>query len=258
MSKLKIAVLQYDIIWENALANQKKITDLINNAENADVYVLPEMFNTGFSNNVSDFAEEYNGATVLFMKNLAKSKNTAICGSIILSDKEKYYNSFLFVKPDGDIIRYDKRHLFKMGGEADMFTSGKNRVVYSYKGVRFLLQVCYDLRFPVWSRNRNDYDVIIYIANWPASRRYIYDTLLSARAIENQAYVIAANRIGEDGNGIKYDGGTSVFDFKGTKICNASDNIESFIYSDLHITDLKDFRDKFPAWQDADDFDIKL
>jgi predicted amidohydrolase len=258
MSKLKIAVLQYDIIWENHSKNIEKITKIIKNAEKADIYVLPEMFNTGFTNDVASMAEDFDGETILAIKNLAREQNAAICGSIILAEKGKYYNSFLFIKPDGDIIRYDKRHLFRMGGETDMFTQGTKRVICNYKGVRFLLQVCYDLRFPVWSRNKNDYDAIIYVANWPASRQEIYQTLLKARAIENQSLVIAANRVGTDENNINYVGGSCFIDAKGVvaKYCNP--NSEEIIYHDFDQAEQNKFRSSFPAWQDADDFSIIL
>ncbi len=258
MSKLDIAIIQSDIVWENPDENLVRVYEKISNAKQSDIYVLPEMFNTGFTNNVEKFAEKSDGKSVVFLKNLAKEKNAAICASLILSENNKYYNSFLFVKPDGEIIRYDKRHLFKMGGEADMFTGGLNRVVCNYKNVRFLLQICYDLRFPVWSRNRNDYDAIIYIANWPSSRQYIYDTLLSARAIENQSFVIATNRIGEDGNGISYDGGSCFIDAKGKTLIKTGDNREEIIYLVLDLEEQNKYRQNFSAWQDADQFEINI
>ncbi|MBN2776345.1 MAG: amidohydrolase [Bacteroidales bacterium] len=256
MSKLKIAVIQYDIVWENLSENIQRIIEIVKNSERADIYVLPEMFNTGFTNDVASMAENLDGDTISTIKNLAKEQNAAICGSIILNENDNYFNSFLFIKPDGEIVRYDKRHLFKMGGEADMFTKGNERVICNYKDVRFLLQVCYDLRFPVWSRNRNDYDAIIYIANWPASRQEIFKTLLKARAIENQALVIAANRIGTDGNNINYEGGSCFVDAKGVVVNACNQNSEEVIFHNFDLSWQNTFRKDFPAWQDADDFSI--
>lgn len=256
MSKIKIAVIQYDIVWENQDENIERITKIIKNAEKSDIYVLPEMFNTGFTNNVASAAEDLSGNSINAIKKIARERDAAICGSVILKENDNYYNSFLFVKPDGNVIRYDKRHLFKMGGEVDMFTKGSTRVICDYKGFRFLLQVCYDLRFPVWSRNKSDYDAIIYVANWPASRQDIYQTLLKARAIENQSLVIAANRVGTDENNINYVGGSCFVDAKGVvaKTCNT--NSEEIIYHDFDLAEQNKFRNSFPAWQDADDFSI--
>lgn len=256
MSKLKMAVVQHDIIWENPEKNLQLVSNIIKNAEHADVFVLPEMFNTGFSNNVNNMSEDINGNTVKTLKNIAKEKSAAICTSIILSEHNKFYNSFLFIKPDGDIIRYDKRHLFRMGGETDMFTPGKSRVVYNYKGVRFLLLVCYDLRFPVWSRNRNDYDAIIYVSSWPTTRRHAHDTLLKARAIENLSYVIGANRIGVDGNDLVYDGGSCIIDPKGYPIAEAKDNEQEVVFAEIDTDKQNKFRNSFTALRDADEFDI--
>ncbi|MDD2635060.1 MAG: amidohydrolase [Bacteroidales bacterium] len=258
MSKLKVAVIQHDIFWEDPEKNLQQVSKIIKNADHADVFVLPEMFNTGFSNNVNSTSEDINGNTIKTLKNLAKEKGAAICTSIILSEHNKFYNSFLFVKPDSDIIRYDKRHLFKMGGEADMFTAGKDRVVYNYKGVRFLLLVCYDLRFPAWSRNRNDYDAIIYVSSWPIVRRHAHDTLLKARAIENLSYVIGANRIGVDGNELVYDGGSCIIDPKGYPLAVANNNKQEVIYAEIDTETLNKFRNSFTALHDADEFEILI
>ncbi len=254
MSKIKVAVIQYDIVWENVDDNIKLVEEILQNSENADLYILPEMFNTGFTNKVKDFAEDLNGKTLSFMKNFAKQKNAAICGSMILVDKDKYYNSFLFVRPNGEITRYDKRHLFKMGGEADMFTQGKTRVVCEYKEFRFLLQVCYDLRFPVWSRSKDDYDAVIYIANWPGKRQYSFDTLAKARAIENLSYVLTSNRIGVDGKDIDYYGGSSIIDPKGKVIAETINNSQDIAYAYIDNEVVKNIRNNFTALQDADNF----
>ncbi|MDD4149915.1 MAG: nitrilase family protein [Bacteroidales bacterium] len=258
MNKLKIAVIQHDIVWEKPEENLQQVSNIIKSAEYADIFVLPEMFNTGFSNNVNDMAENINGDTIKGLKIIAKEKDAAICTSIILTEHNKFYNSFLFIKPDGDIIRYDKRHLFKMGGETDMFTPGKDRIVYNYKGVRFLLLVCYDLRFPVWSRNRNDYDAIIYVSSWPITRRHAHDTLLRARAIENLSHVIATNRIGIDGKNLVYDGGSCIIDPKGYPLAEAKNNEQEVIYAEIDINGQNKFRNSFTALEDADDFDISI
>lgn len=253
---MKISILQLDTFWHDKRRNLDVVERLVSQNSGSDIYVLPEMFATGFSNEVGKLGEPIDGMIVERMKKIAMQNDAAICGSLILEDSGKYYNSFLFVKPDGEIVRYDKRHLFRFGGEADMFSAGNNRVVVDYKGFRILLQVCYDLRFPVWCRNRNDYDMIFYIANWPDSRRSVFDTLVKARAIENQAFVVAVNRVGNDGVGLHYDGGSCIIDFKGEYIGQCTDNEECVITTDLKFEDLMAFRTKFPAWSDADEFHI--
>lgn len=253
---MKISILQLDTFWHDKQKNLDVVERMVSQNTGSDIYVLPEMFATGFSNEVEKLGEPIDGMIVSQMKKIASQNNVAICGSLILEDGGKYYNSFLFVKPEGGIVRYDKRHLFRFGGEADMFSAGENRVVVDYKGFRILLQVCYDLRFPVWSRNHNDYDMIFYIANWPDSRRKVFDTLVKARAIENQAFVVAVNRVGTDGADLNYDGGSCFVDFKGEYIRQCADNKECVQTADLNLEDLKAFREKFPAWRDADDFTI--
>ncbi len=253
---MRISILQLDTFWHDKRRNLDVVERLVSQNSGSDIYVLPEMFATGFSNEVGKLGEPIDGMIVAKMKDIATQHDAAICGSLILEDDGRYYNSFLFVKPDGEIVRYDKRHLFRFGGEADMFSAGNNRVVVDYKGFRILLQVCYDLRFPVWCRNRNDYDMIFYIANWPDSRRSVFDTLVKARAIENQAFVVAVNRVGNDGVGLHYDGGSCIIDFKGEYIGQCTDNEECVITTDLKFEDLMAFRTKFPAWSDADEFHI--
>ena len=254
---MRISLLQLDTVWKDKRANLDMILHKISENQGADIYVLPEMFATGFCNEVDELGEGIEENIVTTMKSLAENNGAAVCGSLILRNGAKHYNSFLFVKPDGEIIRYDKRHLFRFGGEADMFSQGENRVVVEYKGYRILLQVCYDLRFPVWSRNCNDYDVIFYVANWPDSRRKVFDTLLKARAIENQAYVVGVNRIGDDGMGLHYDGGSCIIDFKGEYVGRCPDGEEFVLTEKLDIDALRQFREKFPAWSDADEFSLQ-
>jgi predicted amidohydrolase len=213
------------------------------------------MFSTGFATEPEGVAER-DGSSLQWMKAMAGQLDAAVAGSVAVEVEGTYHNRLYFVKPDGNVTAYDKRHLFRFGGEADMFSQGENRVVVEHKGYRILLQVCYDLRFPVWSRNRNDYDVIFYVANWPDSRRKVFDTLLKARAIENQSYVIGVNRVGDDGNGLHYDGGSCIIDFKGEYVGRCPDNEEFVLTEKLDIEALRQFREKFPAWSDADEFSV--
>lgn len=255
--KMKISILQLDTFWENPQKNISIIEQKIAQNTGSDIYILPEMLNTGFSNNVANCGERIDGYTITELKKLTQRYNTAICGSLIIHEDNRFYNSFVFIKPDGEIIRYNKRHLFRFGGEAEMFTAGTERIVINYKGFRILPQICYDLRFPVWTRNHNDYDMIIYVANWPESRRFAFDTLLKARAIENQAYVLGVNRIGVDGSGLKYNGGSCILDFKGEYIQNCADNTECVVSANLEIEKLDEFKKKFPAWEDKDSFRLE-
>ncbi len=256
MKKLNITVFQNDTIWENPELNLKEIKHLILSNLGANLYILPEMFNTGFTSNVEEFAENEDGYTLKYIKEIAEISKAAICGSILLKKEGCYFNSFVFVKPDGQIIKYNKRHIFKIGMESELISSGTERVVVEYFGIRFLLQICYDLRFPVWSRNKDDYDVIIYVANWPASRRSAFDILLKARAIENIAYVIANNRIGRDGNNIYYNGGSQIINYKGEQLAVAIDNEKDIINMTIDLDELKEYKNIFPAHLDKDDFKI--
>jgi predicted amidohydrolase len=258
MSKLKITVIQTDIVWENPAENLKHYNKLILSQPGSDLYVLPEMLNTGFTDNTKDFAETSDGFTLESLREISRISGAAICGSLILTENDKNYNAFVFVRPDGSVTKYFKRHLFKYGGEAEMFSRGEERVVVDYLGFKILLQICYDLRFPVWSRNSDNYDAIIYVANWPASRRNIFDVLIKARAIENLAYVIACNRTGEDGKNIKYDGGSCIIDFKGEMLSYAGDNSDAVISVELDKDALKSFRKSFPALDDRDSFELKF
>jgi omega-amidase len=258
MSKIKITVLQTDIIWENPEENIKNINRLVLSQPGSDVYVLPEMFNTGFTDKAEEMAESDDGYTLERIKEISRISGAAICGSLILRNNGHNYNSFVFVKPDGSVTKYNKRHLFGYGGEAEMFTAGTERVVVEYLGWKILLQICYDLRFPVWSRNSDDYDLMIYVANWPSSRRKIHDILVRARAIENVSYLIACNRIGVDGKGISYNGGSTIIDFKGETVANVEDNVQNLITSELDKDEQNLFRKSFPALKDRDNFNLNI
>ena len=223
-------------------------------AGRVDLIVLPEMFTTGFCFDPShaEGVIDDGAETVAWMRRMAERYDAAVTGSVAVADGERYFNRMYFVRPDGCVEYYDKRHLFAMGGEADHYTAGHRRVVVGWRGVRILLQVCYDLRFPVFARSRGDYDMIVYAANWPTPRIAVWDTLLRARAIENQCYVVGVNRTGDDPWN-HYAGDSAVVDFKGTPLCEA-DASEGVFTARLDREALDRFRTKFPAWRDADDF----
>lgn len=257
MTNLTISLVQYDITWEDKYANRRKIENLIQQIESTDMIVLPEMFSTGFSMNVESMAEQVDGQTVVWLKKIAKEKDVAICGSIIIQENNQYFNRLLFVEPDGKINSYDKRHLFTMGNEQKYYTPGEKQLIVEFKGFRILPLVCYDLRFPVWSRNRGNFDLMIYVANWPAPRQKAWKTLLRARAIENQSYLVAVNRTGTDVNGIVYVGGSYTIDAKGKIIQQLSKNEEGIITEKYSLESLQRFRKHFPVLDDADQFSLE-
>lgn len=251
---LRITLLQTDIVWEDKQTNLRRFHERLCALRGmTEIIVLPETFSTGFSMNVSVLAEPTNGTTITTLKNWAKEFDIAIAGSYIAQDKGEYYNRGFFLMPDGQACFYDKRHLFRMGGEAEVFTSGNKRPIIHYRGWNILLQICYDLRFPVWSRNHNqEYDLALYVANWPASRRHVWDILLQARALENQCYVCGVNRIGSDGNGLFHNGGSILLSPKGETLASLSDDTEGVATATLDHASLTHFRQRFPVWQDAD------
>jgi omega-amidase len=260
---LKVAAFQTDLIWENPQENLRNFDALFAQAAPADLYVLPEMFTTGFTMNSFAFAENpQNSPTLSWMKAKAIEKKAAITGSLIIKENGSFYNRMVVVTPEGVVAEYDKRHLFRMGKENENYTQGNKRTVVKWKGFSILLQVCYDLRFPVWSRNAVDekgnflYDAILYVANWPNARAYAWDTLLQARAIENHAYTVGVNRVGQDENQLVYLGGTACFDFSGKQISKANDGETQIIYADWCKEKLTEFRKKFPVWMDADRFTL--
>lgn len=256
---MKVSILQTKLIWEDIEANFSSIEEQLSKVPaNTEIVVLPEMFTTGFSMKPEELAEGYPGKTVEWMQRMAKFKRTAITGSYIANVDGKYFNRMIFALPNGQVYVYDKRHLFRMAEEDKHYSAGGKRVVVTYKGWRILLQVCYDLRFPVWMRNRNDYDLIILVANFPERRRYAWNSLLVARAIENQCYVAACNRVGVDGNGYNHTGDSQVIDAKGTVVALATPNNNQIVTADLSMEALQSFRNDFPAHLDADDFELKL
>ncbi len=255
---MKVTIVQPDLSWENPDANFQHLSSLIEGSlPGSDLIVLPEMFSTGFSMNSEKLAETMNGPGVRWMRDLAASSDCAVAGSLIIKDKGKNYNRFVFVLPDGELFTYDKRHLFMMERENKFFTPGDRRVVVDYKGFKINLQICYDLRFPVWSRMQDlDYHAMIYIASWPEARRDVWNKLLIARAIENQCFVIGVNRIGKDGEGISYSGDSVIIGPKGEMILETEEYKECVASAELSIDDLVNFRNKFPVWEDADSFSL--
>lgn len=245
--------LNLDIVWKDKTKNFALIENLVEKEE-ADVFLLPEMFSTGFSMDAAEVSDK-NQESLNFLKKIAKEKNAAFCGSVPVEENGKFYNRMYFVTPDSQITHYDKRHLFSFSGEDKVFTPGKERVIIEYKGVRFLLQVCYDLRFPVFARNNDDYDAILYVANWPEKRVEAWEHLLKARAIENQAYVFGLNRIGTDGNKLFYRESSHCFFADGKEVSSKDDN---WVTAQLSLDELKGFRNHFQFLGDRDDFSIHL
>jgi omega-amidase len=256
---MNISIIQPDLIWEDKSLNFQNLSRLISPLFNkTDIVILPEMFNTGFSMNPEKLSESSESETYNWMIDTAKKGNFGLCGSYIIKENNQFFNRWVFVAPENKSWSYDKRHLFTMAGEDKLFDSGKFRLIFSFRGVRISPYVCYDLRFPVWSRNQNDYDLFICAANWPESRREVWNILLKARAIENQCYVAGSNRIGTDGTGIKYCGDSMIINPRGVVIGSVIQEREGTITSEISMTELSDFRKKFPVYKDADEFIIKL
>lgn len=260
MSQLKITLIQSRLYWEDKASNlamfEEKIMGLSGQTE---LVVLPEMFSTGFSMQPKKLAETMEGETVTWMRRLAMSQKIILTGSVIIEEEGRYYNRLLWVLPNGTIGRYDKRHRFAYAGEDREYTAGDRRLVASVKGWKINLQICYDLRFPVWARQTAgtapEYDVLLYVANWPEKRSHAWKSLLTARAIENQCYVVGVNRVGEDGNGIDHAGDSMVVDALGTTLYHSTrqESIETIV---LEKAPLQEVRTRFPFWKDADNFKI--
>lgn len=263
MSSVTFTLIQTSLHWEDRAANlnmlEKKIAAI---NEPTQVVVLPEMFSTGFSMRPEALAEPMNGPTVQWMKQIAASKKIILTGSVIIEEGGQYYNRAVWMQPNGQLGYYNKRHLFAYAGEDQHYTAGRQRFIASVNGWRVALFVCYDLRFPVWSRQQFDaekafeYDVAIYVANWPQRRSLAWKTLVQARAIENQCYIIGVNRVGEDGNGIAYSGDSLVVDPLGDVLYHKADNEEAFTIT-LQKEALQTAREGFPFWRDADAFQIQ-
>ena len=256
---MQIAAVQTSIFWESPSSNYVHLEQLLKKTDKVDLIILPEMFSTGFTMNSRKIAEENEGETLSWMKKLAKQKKAVITGSVVVEEEGNFYNRLYWVNPDNSYEIYDKKHLFRMAGENQFYSEGKKRLITEYKRMKFCPLICYDLRFPVWSRNIDQknqtvYDCLIYVANWPEPRTDAWESLLKARAIENQSFVIGVNRIGKDGNGVTYSGGSRVFDYKGNRLDKFEYHNEQVEIINFNLSELQEFREKFPAYLDADRF----
>ena len=266
MSTLSISIIQTNLHWENKAANLLMLEDKINSIEEpTEIVVLPEMFSTGFSMRPESLAETMQGHTVDWMKRISRDKRIILTGSLIIEEDGKYFNRLIWMMPNGAMGYYDKRHLFGYAGEDQHYQSGHKRLIASVKGWKINLQICYDLRFPVWSRQQMtdsadsaepEYDVLIYVANWPQRRNHAWKTLLCARAIENQSYVIGVNRVGVDGNDIAHSGDSLVLNPMGEVLYHMA-NEEDIFTIQLDKQELADIRVKLPFLRDADRFHIQ-
>jgi predicted amidohydrolase len=253
---MKIALIQTSLIWENPNENRSLIQYKINAiSQYVDLIVLPEMFTSGFTMNPKNVAETMQGETILWLKYVAKSKNCAITGSLVIEENGNYFNRLVYVFPNGEIQYYDKRHLFTLAGEDKVYTSGTEKLIVTYKGFKICPLICYDLRFPVFSRNIEDYDVLIYVANWPKLRVNAWDILLKARAVENMSYVIGVNRIGIDNNNHEYVGHSQAVDFLGNYIVEPYETEDIFIV-ELSKEKMLETRSKLAFLNDKDAFEI--
>jgi omega-amidase len=255
---LKIAILQSTLVWENPEQNRNNFAKKIKNIEQAvDIILLPEMFTSGFTMSPCNVAETMEGETVKWMLNIALQANAAIGGSLVIEEEGVFFNRFVFVKPNGAIEIYDKRHTFTLAGENEVYASGKDKVIIDYKGWKICPLICYDLRFPVWARNTERYDVLLYVANWPKPRITAWDTLLKARAIENMSYCIGVNRVGLDANKHEYSGHSAAYDVLGVQLFTiegGKEQVEIVTLSKVHLTSI---RGKLKFLNDSDGFTLK-
>lgn len=268
MEDLKVTLVQTPLHWESVEKNISMFDELLNSVtEQTDLIILPEMFSTGFTMNTA-VAESMNGKSLQWLKEKAKEKNCVITGSLMITENGKNYNRLIWMPPDGNFETYDKRHLFRMANEQNHFTAGDKKLITTLKGWKICPLICYDLRFPVWSRNHSPlslrrgaggevYDVLIYVANWPARRSLAWNTLIPARAVENQSYIVAVNRIGADGYNVDYSGDSVAYNPLGEKLSTLQPNENKHETITLSRKFLQDYREKFPAAMDADDFELK-
>lgn len=252
MTEIQLALIQTELVWENREANVDHFGALLEQARGADLIILPEMFSTGFSMNSKELAEPVSGQTMTWLQHKAVELDSTLTGSFIAEDKGQFYNRGFWVAPKAPPRFYDKRHLFRMSGEHKHYSPGNGRQQFELKGFNVCLQICYDLRFPMFSRNMgNAYDLLIYVANWPAARRTQWRTLLQARAIENQSFVVGLNRIGEDGNGVQYAGDSLVLCPEGDLLLD-TESREGVFLTTLALEPMQAYRERFPAWMDQD------
>ena len=255
-SNLNISLIQSNIFWEDVDANLSHVEELISKISETDIILLPEMFNTAFSIRATHLIEQMDGKTVIWMKKISKNKNCAIAGSLMIKEKGKVYNRLVWISKNGEICTYDKYHLFSLVKEEKSITKGGGRLIVEIEGWKICPLICYDLRFPVFSRNDVDYDVLIYLANWPINRIDAWDTLLKARSIENQCYTIGVNRVGEDGNGFHFNGNSTVFDAFGKEVLSSTENKEEVLQIEISLDDLKTKRRQLNFLQDRDNFKL--
>ncbi len=256
-SNLKISLIQLPLFWENALKNRAYIEKHLNSLDkNSNIVLLPEMFNSGFTMNARKVSETMTGPSILWMKSWAEKLNTILGGSLAIKEGENFYNRFVIVSSEGVIARYDKRHTFTLAEENKSYTSGNDLGLFKYQGWKICLRICYDLRFPVWSRNTTDYDLLIFVANWPVDRISAWDTLLRARAIENMCYVVGVNRTGKDFNGLNYPGHSSIYDPMGELITPENFIKEGVVEAILDYSELEGCRKQFRFLEDRDNFDL--
>ena len=259
---MHITLLQPDLYWHDPVANRAMLEEhIFALPEPTDLIVLPEMFTTGFTMDARAVAEPMNLTTFRWLKQMAAQTGAVVTGSYVVREGNAFYNRLIWMQPDGEFDVYDKRHLFRMAGEEKVYTAGTRPIVKEWKGWRICPLICYDLRFPVWSRNTSSsestYDLLLYVANWPAPRRNAWNTLLQARAIENLSYVVGVNRVGQDGNQHDYTGDSAIIDFTGDVLFRHSDT-EIVYQQKLSLDDLRAFRERFPADLDADDFTLTV
>ncbi|HNV98131.1 MAG TPA: amidohydrolase [Chitinophagales bacterium] len=264
MQDLTVTLVQANLVWENKQANLSHLEAMLNGVQQTQLIVLPEMFSTGFSMQSTALAENMMGPSIDWMRNLAEKKNAVVCGSLIIEDDAAFYNRLIWMQPDGMLEFYDKRHLFSLAGEEKYYKPGKHKIFPEIDDWKFLPLICYDLRFPVWSRQSppftelgaHPYDVLVYVANWPERRSYAWEQLLIARAIENQCYVIGVNRVGDDGNGVHHNGLSCIIDPMGKK-CLQIEEVESAVSFTLSASSLQDTRLRLPFLDDRDEFELR-
>lgn len=262
---LNITLVQTSLDWENIAANLQSFDELLSSELETDLVILPEMFTTGFSMNAEALAESMDGEAVKWMRKKAAELDAAVVGSLIIEDGGKHFNRLVWMQPNGEHSHYDKRHLFSFAEEDNYYSAGSERLIVDYHGWKICPLICYDLRFPVWSRNQDlsgktvdsEYDVLIYVANWPKARRRPWINLLEARAHENQAFVAGVNRVGVDGNGIEYSGDSGLYSPKGELLSNLAEGSAGIETITIHLSDLNAFREKFGAWKDKDSFTLQ-
>lgn len=256
-NELHVVGIQADLIWENPAENIKFFEDKIKTiSANTDLVVLPEMFTTGFTMQPKNVAESMNGLSITWMKKIAKEYDIAITGSLVIEDDNQFYNRLVFIKPSGKIDVYDKRHSFTLAGEHEVYSSGTEKIIIDFKGWKICPLICYDLRFPVWARNTENYDILIYMANWPDTRIKAWRTLLKARAIENMSYTIGVNRTGLDANNYQYSGSSLIFDYLGETLSNLAENEVGIISAVLKKDHQNKVRNKLGFLNDKDSFTI--